>query len=136
MLKRLIKLVGKQRLIPWVGEFKETLSQVIFWGSMVNWVMVAGTFYYTTLRHVLPWFRLGLFVGLVGVGMVVIFVLEFKFVVPSIWAFRGKQMDLRNAVPKEEGAPTVARRVTDERRDSYIARVSRRRSHRKGYRRY
>ena len=96
MLRRLIRYLGKQKLIPWIGEFKETLSQVVFWGSIVNWVMVAGTFYYTTLRHVLPWFDLSWFIAMALLGLAVIFVIEFKFVVPSIWAFRGRQMDLRN----------------------------------------
>jgi len=99
MLRRIARRLGQQKLIPWIGEFKETLSQVVFWGSMVNWVMVAGTFYYTTLRHVLPWFDLSWFIMIVLVGLAVIFVIEFKFVVPSIWAFRGRQMDLRNKRP-------------------------------------
>lgn len=100
MLKRLIRQAAKQKLIPWVGEFKETLAQALFWGTIVNFIMVAGTFYYTTLRHVLPWFNLGLFVTAGCVSLVVILVVEFKFIVPSIWAFRGKQMDLRN---KQQG---------------------------------
>lgn len=108
MLKRLRRYLGQQKLIPWVGEFKETLAQAMFWGSIANWVMVAGTFYYTTLRHILPWFNLPLFILVVFIGGVVIFVIEFKFVVPSIWAFRGKQMDLRHGGTAQKGGKTIA----------------------------
>ena len=103
MLRRLRRSLGRQRLIPWVGEFKETLAQAIFWGSIANWVMVAGTFYYTTLRHIAPWFNLGLFITVLVVGGIGILIVEYKFVVPSIWAFRGRQMDLRNQKPTEQG---------------------------------
>lgn len=107
MLKRLVRLVGTQRLIPWVGEFKETLAQALFWGTIANFIMIAGTFYYTTLRHILPWFNLGLFIAVACVGLAVILVIEFKFVVPSIWAFRGRQMDLRNQAATEESSQSV-----------------------------
>ena len=96
MLKRLRKFLGHQRVVPGVGEFKETLAQMMFWASIVNFTMIAGTFYYTTLRHVLPWFDLKMFIVAVVIGGVIIYIIEFKFIVPSIWAFRGKQMDLRN----------------------------------------
>lgn len=96
MLRKLTRFLGQQKVLPGIGEFKETLSQVLFWGSIVNWLMVAGTFYYTTLRNIAPWFSLKWFIATIIVGVIVVFVVEFKYVVPSIWAFRGKQMDLRN----------------------------------------
>ena len=102
MPRRLRSYLGRQKLIPWVGEFKETLAQAMFWASIINFLMVAGTFYFTTLRHIAPWFKLWMFIVFGAVGIVVIFVVEFKYVVPSIWAFRGRQMDLRNASPKKE----------------------------------
>ncbi|MDO8751924.1 MAG: hypothetical protein Q7K03_12405 [Dehalococcoidia bacterium] len=100
MLKRLAswaKGASKQRVIPKIGEFKETLSQVLFWGSILNYFMMAGTFYYTTLRFVLPWFDLPKFAVALTLGGLAIFFVEYKWVVPSIWAFRGKQMDMRNS---------------------------------------
>ncbi len=110
MLKKLTKklkgFVGKQTLIPGIGEFKETLAQALFWGSILNILMVGGTFYYTTLRHLVPWFSLSMFIGVVAIIAVIVFILEFKYVVPSIWAFRGRQMDLRKGV-KQKGKPVV-----------------------------
>lgn len=109
MLKKLIRLLGRQKLIPWIGEFKETLAQALFWGTIVNFTMIAGTFYYTTLRHVVPWFNLGLFITIAFVGLAIVLVIEFKFIVPSIWAFRGRQMGLdsgRPGQPRQPGRPT------------------------------
>lgn len=102
MLKRIRRFLGRQKVVPGVGEFKETLAQMMFWASIVNFTMIAGTFYYTTLRHVLPWFDLKMFVVVVIVGAIVIYIVEYKFIVPSIWAFRGKQMDKRHEPKQEE----------------------------------
>lgn len=88
MLKRILR----QRTLPWIGGFKEVLSQVLFWGTILNFIMIAATFYYTTLQHVWPWFTVGAFIGFVAAGLVVAFVLEYRFITPSIWAFRSKQM--------------------------------------------
>lgn len=92
MLKRIAKWLGKQSTIPWIGEFKETLSQALFWGSVLNITMVGGTFYYTTLRHVFPWFDLPKFMMAVIGVLVCVYIIEFKFIIPSIWAFRARQM--------------------------------------------
>ncbi len=107
MLTKLIKRVmGKQKLIQGIGEFKETLAQALFWFTILNVLMVGGTFYYTTLRHIAPWFSLEMFVGAIVIATIVIFIVEYKFIVPSIWAFRGRQMDLRKGV-KQNGKPVV-----------------------------
>jgi bifunctional ADP-heptose synthase (sugar kinase/adenylyltransferase) len=94
MLNRTREFLGRQRIVPWIGEFKETLAQAAFWFTAVNFVMVAGTFYFTTLRYVVPWFTLPMFVTIAVVGILVILVIEYKYITPSIWKFRGKQMDL------------------------------------------
>ena len=108
MLKKINKFLHKQKLLPGIGEFKETLAQALFWGSIVNMLMISGTFYYTTLRYVLPWFSIPWFATTLGVGIVVVFIIEYKFIVPSIWAFRGKQMDLRKTGNKMTVRTTVA----------------------------
>jgi len=95
MLKEIVKSIVKQKVFPGVGEFTETLSLMVFFGSILNWVMVAGTFYYTTVRFVFPWFDLPKFIIGLCVGMMVIFVVVYKYVAPALWVFRGRQMDLR-----------------------------------------
>lgn len=96
MIRRLLASVRKQRVIPKIGEFKETFAQVLFWGSIANMSMVAGTFYYTTLRYIVSWADPVKFVSIIVVGFIVMFIVEYKWIVPSIWAFRGRQMDMRN----------------------------------------
>ncbi len=89
--------VWKQHILPGVGEFIETLSLTLFWGTIINFVMTAGTFYFTTLRFVAPWVNLSKFIATVGIGVVTVFIITFKFIVPSIWAFRAKQMQQKDA---------------------------------------
>ena len=108
MLRRIRKYLGRQKLIPWVGEFKKTLAQAMFWVTPINFIMIAGTFYFTTLRYILPWFKLPVFVAFVIVGAIGILIIEFKFITPSIWAFRGKQMDLRKEGVTQRGSKTIA----------------------------
>ncbi len=86
------KWLRTQGTVPWIGEFKETLAQVLWWGTIVNFAMIAITFYFTTLRFIVPWFEPWMFIVAVAVGTVVIYVVEYKFIVPSIWAFRSRQM--------------------------------------------
>ncbi len=92
MIKKIVAFLSKQQKIPGAGEFVETLSLTLFWGTILNMVMNAGTFYYTTLRNVWPWFSLPKFVVVVGVMIVVAYVVTFKFIAPSIWQFRGRMM--------------------------------------------
>ena len=82
----------KQRILPKVGEFKEILSQSLWWGTVINSVMIAATFYFTTLRYLVPWFTPVFFLVIAVVGFLVIYVLEKYFITPAIWAFRSKQM--------------------------------------------
>ena len=101
MLKRFKKFMGEQRVVPWIGEFKETLAQAAFWFSLANFVMIAATFYFTTLRYIVPWMKLWLFILLAFIAIVTILILEYKFVTPSIWAFRGEQLDLKEKRKKK-----------------------------------
>ena len=96
MLKRFRVFLSTQRIIPWIGEFKETLAQAAFWFSLANFVMISATFYFTTLRYILPWLKLWLFITMAFAAIIVILIIEYKFITPSIWAFRGEQMDLRH----------------------------------------
>lgn len=89
--------VWKQYALPGVGEFIETLSLTLFWGSIANITMNAGTFYFTTLRFTAPWFSLPKFIATLIVGVALAYVVTFKFVVPSIWKFRSKQMQQKDA---------------------------------------
>ena len=101
MLKRFRRYLGEQRVIPWIGEFKETLAQAAFWFSLANFIMIAVTFYFTTLRHIVPWLELWMFITSAFVAILIILVVEYKFITPSIWAFRGEQLDLKHKRKKK-----------------------------------
>lgn len=88
----LFKKIGKQHRIPGIGLFKETLASALWWGVPLNFAMIAGTFYYTTVRHVAPWADPQLFFAALVVGAMLGFFLEYKFIIPGVWSFREKQM--------------------------------------------
>jgi type I restriction-modification system DNA methylase subunit len=80
---------------PLIGGIKDIAQYTAFYVTIINFILIAVTAYNTTLRDwilkELPWFSFPIFivtlVVLVGIAMI----LEFKFVYPSIWAFRNKQ---------------------------------------------
>ena len=55
---------------------------------------MAGTFYYTTLRHIWPWYDLPKFIITMLFGILIIYALEHKFGVKSLWAYQARQMGI------------------------------------------
>ena len=92
MLKRLVR----QYKVPKVGGFKEVLAQAAFWITIINFILIAVTAYHTTLRDYItphiPWFDLPVFFLSLGTLVLIIMVIEYKFVIPSLYIFRSKQM--------------------------------------------
>lgn len=88
MLRRILK----QYNLPWIGGFKETLTQVAFWVSIINFGLIAVTAYHTTIRLYVAWLNFPLFMAVLILLVLIGLVIEYKFIVPAIWAFRGKQM--------------------------------------------
>ena len=86
----------KQYKIPWVGGFKDVVAQLIFYVSIVNFTLIVVTAYNTTLRDFilqwLPGFKLWMFFAILIIILFGLMVLEYKFIVPSLYSFRGKQM--------------------------------------------
>lgn len=82
----------KQRRTPWIGAMKDTLGAALWWGVPVNFAMIAGTFYYTTARHIIPWATPLLFFAAVAGAISIALIMEYKFVLPSVWSFRERQM--------------------------------------------
>lgn len=85
----------KQHILPWVGGFKDILTMVIFYMSIINFCLVAITAYNTGLREWLlvyfPWMKLYIFFGVILLIALIAMVLEYKFVYPSFYAFRSQQ---------------------------------------------
>lgn len=92
MLKRLLR----QYKIPLVGGLKDVLLQTVFYVSMVNFILITVTAYNTTLREYfirwIPGFQLWMFFAILIFIIGVLMVLEYKYIVPSFYSFRSKQM--------------------------------------------
>ena len=106
-MKRIIRWLKKQGIAPGIGEFKETLGQTLWWGTLVSFVMMSGTFYYTTLRFVVPWYSLDKFTLTVVLGIGFIYLWEHKFGVKSLWAYRARQMGINGKDINPDGPVVV-----------------------------
>ena len=94
-MKVKLKNVAKQKNLPWIGPLKDIVMSTVFYISIINFILISVTAYYTTLRPFLliyaPWFKIWMWLGfLVGVVLVMM-VLEYKFVYASWYTFRNKQ---------------------------------------------
>jgi hypothetical protein len=97
-------VIVKQRNIPWVGAFVESLFNSLPFISIMltvfNFVSILVVLY-TNIRPYLteytPNITLGVFVGvavsLISLVVVIAMVIIYKYVTPSLWTFRNKQMN-------------------------------------------
>ena len=91
----LMKLL-KQYNVPKLGAFTESLFTAFPVLSLANTIAVIGVLYvmvHEYLSVLIPWLTLWIFVGFIGLLMTATMVLIYKFVLPSIWTFRNKQMN-------------------------------------------
>lgn len=88
----------KQKNIPWLGAFLETFFTTIPFINILSLCAIL-LILYTNIRPYLvqytPWMTLWLFLGIVALIGVVGMVLVYKFVMASLWSFRGRQMDVK-----------------------------------------
>ena len=85
----------KQRNIPWLGAVVDSVYITLPILSAVNFFAILTVLYTnisSDIQAYVPWMRYWVFLILVGILSVILMVLVYKFVVPSLWAFRGKQM--------------------------------------------
>ena len=96
----------RQRNIPGVGAFIESLFTCLPILGIINFIFIAIVLYTDIQPYLLvhmPWIKLWIFMlaltFLVG-GMMI---LVYKFVLPSLWAFRGRQMFGKETRENDEG---------------------------------
>mgnify|MGYP000353681338 CR=1 FL=1 len=78
-----------------IGGIMVLIQRAQFYFSLLNFLMILATFYYTTMRHIMPvpfWVFLILMAGLLFVLMLV----EYTIIFPSFVAFQARQTYLRN----------------------------------------
>ncbi len=92
----MLKRVFKQHKVPWVGGLKEMLAQTVFYIAMINFVLIAIVAYNSTLREfILDWipgFKLWMFLAVLIAFVLTAMVVEYKYIAPSLYSFRSKQM--------------------------------------------
>lgn len=85
----------KQKNIPWLGAFVEALYNSLPILSIINFLSILTVLYATTKPYLLeyaPWLTIWMFISFLVVLTFLVMFLTYKFVLPSIWTFRGKQM--------------------------------------------
>jgi hypothetical protein len=85
----------KQKNIPWLGVFIEALFNSLPFLSIINFLSIIVVLYESVkpwLDNFIPWINLGTFVIGMTVIVIVMMLLVYKYVIASLWAFRGKQM--------------------------------------------
>lgn len=92
----MLKKILKQYKTPGIGGFKEILAQTVFYITVINFILITVTAYNTTLREFflvwMPGFKLWMFFVILIAGVLLGMILEYKFITPSQYAFKSKQL--------------------------------------------
>ncbi|KKN23701.1 hypothetical protein LCGC14_0902260 [marine sediment metagenome] len=91
-----MKQLGKQyNLGPWLGGFKDLASRTMVYVSAISFTQITATFYYTTLfpnlKETVPWLTFWMFFGTLVLMVLVIMLIEYKFILPSSYTFLNEQ---------------------------------------------
>jgi len=94
---RLLSIILRQyNFGPWLGGLKGIFNNSTFYLSLINFVLIAVTAYHTTLsgkiNEYAPWFSFPLFLAMMVVLVLVVMLLEYKFMIPSSITFGNAQM--------------------------------------------
>jgi len=112
----------KQQNIPGLGAFVEALYMSLPILSVINFVSIAIVLYSDIrpylLEH-LPWVQLWMFLLALSSLVFISMLLVYKFVLPSIWTFRGKQMfehesEVMDSLKRIEGQLNKGESVKDK----------------------
>lgn len=91
------KGIIKQRNIPWLGALMEALYTSLPILSIINFLSIVTVLYATVHENLegwVPWLNFGWFLAILTVITIVTMFFIYKFVVPSLWTFRNKQMNM------------------------------------------
>ena len=92
---KIMKLL-KQRNIPMLGAVIDSFVSSMPLMSVINFASIGVILYMTSIQpfaeKYMPWLTLPVFIFIMMAGVFVLMVIVYKFVLPSVWTFRGKQM--------------------------------------------
>ena len=83
-----------------IGGILTLLQRAQFYFSMLNFLMILATFYYTTLRHVLPIPFIVFAVIMAGL-LLALMIVEYVVIYPSFVAFQVHQAYKRNPLVRD-----------------------------------
>ncbi len=89
---KLLGLILKQKRIPGLGALVDALYTATPLFSMVNFISVLVLLYTAIQEKWAPWLSLFTFFILVAAGTLLVILVVYKFLIPSLWDFRSKQM--------------------------------------------
>ena len=85
----------RQHNVPGLGALVESFAATLPFLSVLNFWAIITVLYATAQPYLLqytPWITLWSFVGGLTLTGVIIMIIIYKFVLPSVWSFRGRQM--------------------------------------------
>ena len=85
----------KQKNIPWIGAFIDSLFTCLPFLGIINFVFISIVLYNSIQPYLLtyiPWVKLWMFLLLLLFLVIGMMFFIYKFVLPSLWTFRAKQM--------------------------------------------
>jgi len=85
----------KQRQVPALGEVVDSLFSCLPFLSFINFIFISIVVYadiHPYLKVYAPWVQMWMFLLFLSVVTVLLMFFVYKFVLPSLWVFRGKQL--------------------------------------------
>ena len=85
----------KQRTLPGLGPIYEAFVVSLPFLSAIQFLTILALFYESIKVHlipVFPWMTFSVFIIGVSLALSGIMVVVYKFLLPSLWTFRGKQL--------------------------------------------
>ena len=91
MLKKLLK----QKRVPILGELVDSLFSTLPLLSVYSGITMTILLYTSTRAYLhswFPWIELWSFILIILFSLIPLLLLTYKFIIPSLWGFRSKQM--------------------------------------------
>lgn len=88
MFKLKDKIFRQHDLGPYVGGFKDLAQRSMFYVTAINFILTIGISYSVFVNQ---WFGIGVFLGLLAFAVLVMMLVEYKFILPSTWSFVNRQ---------------------------------------------
>ena len=88
----------KQKRIPYLGEVVDALYTSLPILSIINFLSTTIVLYSSIrnyLEEIVPWLTFPLYLLIILISVIVLMGVIYKFVLPSLWAFRAEQMHLK-----------------------------------------